>query len=155
MVLGTKKEILLLTYLRNNARESLTKISRFTKIPVSTIFDRIKAYQGTLIRKHTTLLNFQQLGFDIKLYMLFKIKKDQKTEFFTFLFNYANTNSLFRVNSDFDFMVELIFKDMKKLSEFNEQIEKFQIEERREFFILEDIKRESFLTNQIDIDFLF
>lgn len=155
MVLDSKKEILLLTYLRNNARESLTRISRHTNIPVSTIFDRIKTYQGNIIKKHTTLLNFQQLGFDIKLYMLFKVKKEQKNDFLTFLLNHTNTNSLFRVNSGFDYMAEFVFKDMSKLSDFNEQIEKFQIEERKEFFVLEDIKRESFLTKQIDIELLF
>jgi DNA-binding Lrp family transcriptional regulator len=150
-----RKELMLLTHLRNNARESLTRMSRNTNIPVSTIFDKIKTYHGNIIKKHTTLLNFRQLGFDIKMYVFFKVSKECKTDFLSFLLNHVNTNSLFRINSGYDYLVEFIFRDMKKLSDFNEQLEKFHIEEKKEFFVLEDIKRESFLTKQLDIDALF
>jgi Lrp/AsnC family transcriptional regulator, leucine-responsive regulatory protein len=154
-MLSNKKEMLLLSYFRNNARESLTRISRKTNIPVSTIFDKLKHYENNIIKKHTALLNFQQLGFDIKICVLFKVHKDQKQPFLSFLLNHTNINSIFRVNSGYDYLAELVFRDMKHLSVFNEQLEKFAIEDRKEYFILDDLKRECFLTREIDINYLF
>ena len=100
-----KKDILLITYLRNNARENLTKISRLTHIPVSTIFDRLKELETDLISKHTTLVNFKKLGFDIKINILFKVERNSREEFKEYLIKNQNINSVFRVNNGFDFLL--------------------------------------------------
>lgn len=151
----TKKDILLMTFLRNNARENLTRISRLTSIPVSTIFDRLKEYEKELIRKHTTLIDFKKIGFDIKVNILFKVKKESREEFKEFLIKNENINSIFKVNNGFDFLVEAIFKDMSDFQRFNEIIEKFNIETKQEMFILEDIKREDFLSDKTHAELLF
>ncbi|HIJ01446.1 TPA: hypothetical protein HA363_02255, partial [Candidatus Woesearchaeota archaeon] len=65
MKFATKKDVLLMSFFRNNARENLTRISRITRIPVSTIFDKLRDYEKELVKKHTTLLDFRKLGFDI------------------------------------------------------------------------------------------
>ncbi|GIU69485.1 MAG: hypothetical protein KatS3mg002_0721 [Candidatus Woesearchaeota archaeon] len=151
----TKKDILLMTFFRNNARENLTKISRLTSIPVSTIFDRLKEYEKELIRKHTTLIDFKKIGFDIKVNILFKVKRENRDEFKDFLIKNENINSVFKVNNGFDFLVEAIFKDMNDFQRFNDAIEKFNIETKQEMFILEDIKREDFLSDKTHAELLF
>ena len=81
----SKNEIKLLTYFRNNARKPLTRISRETRIPVSTIFDKLKTYEKLFIKKYTTLIDFRKVGFDIHVVMLFKIGKTSKQQFQEFI----------------------------------------------------------------------
>jgi len=149
MELKTRKDILLMTYFRKNARENLTQISRMTRIPVSTIFDRLREFEKGLIQKHTTLIDFKQLGFDIRIDILFKVSRDSRENFRDFLMGNENVNSIYRINNGFDYLVEAIFKDMADLQRFTELLEKFKIEAKQELFILEDLKRESFLSEEI------
>jgi DNA-binding Lrp family transcriptional regulator len=60
-----------------------------------------------------------------------------------------NINSVYRIYNVFDYLVEAIFKDMADLQRFNDLLEKFRIDARQELFILEDLKRESFLSEEI------
>jgi len=136
-------------YFRRNARENLTRISRYTKIPVSTIFDRLREFEKDLIKKHTTLVDFKKLGFDIKVNMLFRISRDSRDEFREFLMTNENINSIFRINNGYDFMVEAIFRDMNDLQRFTELLERFKVEAKQELFVLEDLKREGFLSDEV------
>ena len=145
----TKKDLLLISYFRNNARENLTRISRMTTIPVSTIFDKLKEYEKDLVRKHTTLIDFRKIGFDIKVNVMYKVARDARETFKEFLMKNDNVNSVFKINNGYDYLVEAIFRDLNDYQRFNELLEKFPIEDRQEMFILEDLKREGFLTNMI------
>jgi len=67
------RERLLLSHFRRNARESLTTISRETRVPVSTIFDKLKHYERQFIRKHTTLVDFSKLGYMTRANVMLKV----------------------------------------------------------------------------------
>jgi DNA-binding Lrp family transcriptional regulator len=145
-----EKELLLLSFFRKDARMPLTKISRQTKIPVSTIYDKLKRFEESVIHRHTTLLDFKKLGFDLKLHLLLKVDKEGRDDVEDYLKHNLRTNSVQKVNNGFDFMAECIFKNLQDLDAFLESLEPFRILERKEFFILEDIKQEGFLMGEID-----
>lgn len=141
-----EKEILILGHFRNDARISLTKLSKITKVPVSTIFDKIKEYKRTnLIWKYTSLLDFKKLGYEIRTQMLISASKDSRDALQKFLVNHSRVNNVFRINNGFDFLIESIFKNMQELDEFTRELEEFSPLQRKEFFVMEDIKREEFL----------
>ncbi len=148
------KDILLMMYFRKNARENLTKISRYTHIPVSTIFDKLRDFEKELIKKHTSIIDFKKLGFDIKVTMLFRINKDSRVEFREFLMTNENINSVSRINNGYDYMIEAVFRDMNDLQRFTEMLERFRIEQKQELFVLEDLKRESFLSDEMHMKLL-
>ena len=75
-----KNEMILLSYLRKNARETLTKISRETRMPVSTIFDKLKKYDNNLIKKATILLDFPKLGYNTRVTMMLKVAKEHRND---------------------------------------------------------------------------
>ncbi|MGV8171872.1 MAG: Lrp/AsnC family transcriptional regulator [Candidatus Woesearchaeota archaeon] len=154
MELKTRKDMLLITFFRKNARENLTHISKATHIPVSTIFDKLNVFEKGLIQKHTALVDFKKLGFDIRINILFKISKESRDDFKKFLMGNEHINSIFRVNNGYDYMIEAIFKDMADLQEFTEQLDRFNIEAKQELFVLEDLKRESFLSEEIHMRLL-
>ncbi len=144
-----EKEILLISKFRENSRTSLTKLSRQTKIPVSTLFDKIKEYEkNKLIRKHTALIDFKQLGYHVKTQILLTAKKERKEELHKFLLRHPRINTFFRINNGYDYLAEAIFKDLEELDEFNRKLEEHEPQEKKEFFVMEDIKREEFLSHK-------
>ena len=149
MDIKTRKNMLLITCFRKNARENLTHISKMTSIPVSTIFDKLREFEKDIIKKHTTLIDFRRLGFDIRLSMLFKVARESRDDFKRFLMTNENVNSIYRISNGFDYLIEAIFKDMNDLQRFTELLENYKIETKQELFILEDLKRESFLTDEV------
>lgn len=142
-----KKDFLIISNLRRNARESLTKISKSTGIPVSTIFDRLRLHESGLIKKHTAIVDFARLGFATRASIMLRAKKDDKSPLREYLSKQENVNSIYRINNNFDYMVEGIFKDIKDLEEFLERLEeKFSIEEKEIHYIVDEIKKEEFMS---------
>lgn len=148
-----QNDLLLLTNLRKNARATLTKISRNTQIPVSTIFDRLKANEGTIIRKHTAILDFNQLGFTTRATIIYKFAKSDKKNARQFLTSHQNINSVYKINNGYDFLVEAIFRNILELENFLEKIdETFRVKSKQTYYIIEEIKREEFLSDPKTID---
>ena len=131
---------------------NLTKIARKTGIPVSTIFDKIKSYKGNVVTKHTTLINFDLLGYNTRAKIILKVNKEDKEALKTYLLKNHHLNSFYKINNGYDFMIEGIFKNIKDMEEFLEILEeKFTIEKKEYFYIIDDLKREAFMEDNIEL----
>ena len=141
----TEKDLQIISHLRKNNRQTLSKISKNTRIPITTVYDRIKMYDKNLIiKKSVCLLDFGKLGFHVKAH--FALKVNERDQFLKFIGKQTCLNSLYRINHGFDFLMELIFKDMNEAKAFAENIEKnFTIQNSQFYYILEDLKQEEFL----------
>ena len=149
-----KKSLLVLTHLRQDARQGLTSISRKTSIPISTLHDRVKQFRNYFIIKHTALLDFAKLGFNARANILIRINKEEKEKLKGFLSKNHNINSFYKINNGYDFMVEVVFKYLREVEEFIENLEEnFKIKSKEVFYIIDEIKREAFLSdpNLVDI----
>ncbi len=147
-----QKELLILSHFRKNARRNLTKISKVTGIPVSTIFDKLKTYEGGVIKKHTSILDFNVLGYDVRVQLIIKVKKEMKEELYKFLMKSYSVNSLSKINNGFDFMLECVFKNMNQYYLFNEELDDKGVLKKNEFFILQELRREAFLNDENMLD---
>ena len=144
------KDIEIISRLRNNARESLTKMSRKTGVPVSTLFDKLKCFENGLIVKHTCLIDFNKIGYNTQAKIILKVAKENKKDCGEYLNKCPNINSLFKINSGYDYLVEAVFTNIKEIEEFIEALEeRFEIIEKQTFYIIEEMKRENFLSNNI------
>lgn len=142
-----KKEELLLSHFRQNSRESLTTISRQTRVPVSTIFDKLRQYERNFIKKYTTLIDFSKLGYMIRANVMLKVQVEHRNMLKEFLTNHDHVNSLFKVNNGYDYLAEVIFEHIKDLEDFIEMLErKYTILDKNVFYIIEDICREEFMS---------
>lgn len=149
----SKKELLLMAYLRQNARETLTKLSRKTNVPISTIYDKLKQYENDIIKKHTSLLDFNRLGYTTRATIMLKVDKEIKMDIREFLTNSRSINSIFKINNGFDFLLEGIFREIKDLEDFLDRLdEKFKIKNKQVYYIIEDIKREGFMADPTLLD---
>jgi DNA-binding Lrp family transcriptional regulator len=143
-----KNDLKIIAYLRQNARMPLTKMSKQVQIPVSTIFDRLKANEKSIIKRHTSLLNFSMLGFNTRANIAIKVEREDKEALKKHLIMHENINSISRINNGYDFMIEGIFKEIKEMEDFIDMLEqKFRIQDKKSFFIIEDLKKEAFMCN--------
>jgi DNA-binding Lrp family transcriptional regulator len=149
-----KKELKIISEFRKNSRESLTRTSRKLGIPVSTIYDRLRKYDGNLITKHTAILDFKKLGFGIKVMLAFKIDKENRDNIINFLETHHRVNSIYRISNNSDFLIEVLFKDLRELNIFTEKLETLYAKNIQEYYVVEDIKKENFLTSLESIEML-
>jgi len=115
-------------------------------MPISTIFDKLKKLENSVITNHTSLLDFSKLGYNSRANVLVKVKPESKHDLCAFLTNNPNINNLCKINNGFDFLFETIFVDMNKLDEFLEFLDnKFPVENRQVYYVIKELNRESFL----------
>ena len=142
-----EKDLSIIRFLRNDARISLADISRNTGIPISTVFDKLNKFENNIIDKHVSLLNFNELGYALKVNFIIKCKDRDKIK--NFLVEQKSVNNLYRINNGSDFFVEAVFKDMNEMEEFSEKLEEIGVDKKDRFHVIEEIKRESFLPENV------
>ncbi len=148
-----RKDLVILSHLRNNCRETLTAISKKSRIPVSTIYEKIRRSEGGVIKKNTCLVDFTKLGFNTRAKVVIQASMQGKPELLSFLIKHQNVNSVYKINNGYDFMIDCVFRNIRELEEFLETLqEKFRIRKQETYFIIDDLKREAFLSDPQTID---
>ena len=135
------KELKILQKLRENARNSLTGIGYTTNIPLSTVFKKVIKLEKDIIKKYVSLINFDLIGFSIKINLVLKSKDREILK--KFLLEHPSINSLYRISQDFDFFVETVFPNMLAFENFVEELDSL-ITNKKVFYIIEDLRREDF-----------
>ena len=144
-----KSDLVFLTFLRQNARHTLTRISRETKIPITTLYEKLKKHEKEIILKHTTLLDFSKLGYLCRANLLLRADRENRDKLGSYLKAHPVVNNLYKINNGYDFMAESVFENIKELEDFLESLDdKFSLEEKKVFYIIEDIRREGFLSKE-------
>ena len=144
-----KKDIVLLSCLRNNARETLTKMSRKTGIPVSTLYDRLNHNYGSIIKKFTSIIDFKSLGYEITATLMMKVAFSDREKAESFLRVAVNANTVMALSNEYDFMVEAVFRNIAELEEFKKKIHEHASVEKLDVYIISsEIKKEQFLTSR-------
>jgi len=143
-------DLKLIAYLRRNARQTLTEISKKTRIPISTLYDKLKLHEHSVILKHTTLLDFAMLGFNCRANILLKSEREERDKLGSYLKVHPAINNLYKINNGFDFLAEGVFSNVKELEDFVDILEKtFPIAEKKMHYVIEDLKREEFMPAEI------
>ncbi len=144
-----ESDLLIISNLRRDSRMSLTQMSRDTRIPVSTIFDKIRGFNETgIIRKHTSIVSFDRFGFSTKALIFFSTSRERRDELRDILTRDSNVNNLFKLNNGWDFVAEVIFPGFKEVEDFLEGIEeKVSLNKKQIFYIIDELKREDFFSD--------
>ena len=145
------KDVKILLHLRKNSRKPVAEISKEIGVPEATIHSRISGYErNSLIKKYTCLLDLKKLGYLVKTTIAIKLDKSQRQGFMDFILENDNINSASKINGGYDFIIETVFRDMLELHNFLEGMnEKFSINEKHVFHMIEDIKNEEFLGGKL------
>lgn len=142
-----KEDNVIISLLRENSRISLTEMSRLSHVPVSTLYERLKSYQGDFIRKHTSLVDFSKLGFAARARVLLKVKRTEMPRLKEHLLISSCLNELYRVNNGYDFMAEFIFRTMHELEDYLDKLgTEFALEKEEVFYLVDEFQREGFMS---------
>ena len=147
--------MLIMLNLRQNARQTLTRMSRKTSIPISTIYDKLRKHEQDIIKRHTCLLDFSKLGYSTRATVMIQVPRSQREEVQEFLSRSVCVNTLMKINNDFDFFFEAICKQIRDVEDFIETLEeKFSIKKKKVYYVIDEIKREGFLSDPMHMEML-
>ncbi|MBS3133330.1 Lrp/AsnC family transcriptional regulator [Candidatus Woesearchaeota archaeon] len=150
-----RKDLVVITHLRDNCRKTLTEMSKKSQIPISTIYEKIKRNKDGIIIKHTCLVDFAKLGFNARAKVVIQANINHKQDLMQFLLKHHNINSVYKINNGYDYLIEGIFRNMRELEEFLEILQvKFKVKKQETYFIIDDLKREAFLSDPQTLDLL-
>ena len=157
MVIKTKtisiKDAEIISHLRNNARKKITQIAKETNIPVTTIYDKLRVHDKKIVNKHTTLINFSEIGMHSRSHIAINVPLEKKSQLQEFLISHPNVNSLYKTSFGADFLAEVVFRNSGELENFMEHIEReYKTEKLQSFNIVQDLKKESFLTDKFHLE---
>jgi DNA-binding Lrp family transcriptional regulator len=138
----TGKEIAIVNELRKNSRRSLTDISKDTDTPLSSVFKTVTRLEKTVVRKHTCIVDFAQLGYPLKVGIF--LSTGNKAGLIELLENHPNMNSLLRLSGDYDLYIELIFKDFAGYQELMDEVNDSELLNKMSIHFIIEVKQEEF-----------
>lgn len=134
--------------LRQNARETLTNLSKKTQIPISTLYDRLK--NGAYFTKHTSLLDFGALGYQCRALLCLRVDRQKRSALQAYLERHPSLNCLYKINNGFDYFAEGIFRHVKDLEDFLDVLDlKFKLAASAVYYVIEELAREKFMTDPV------
>ena len=136
-----------IVHLRKDGRITLSKLSRATRTPISTLFNRIKKHEGDTVKRFTVLLNYRKLGYLARAYIVIKVNKKDKQQVRQHLQGHKNVNSLFKVNNGYDYLIDVVCKDYVELEGFIEDLQdQYSVKVGNVHYVIDNIKEERFLS---------
>ena len=150
-----EKDVLIMTYMRKNSRTTLTEIAKRSNSPISTIYEKLKVLRRNIIKKNTSIIDFNKMGFYARAKFVLQANINHKKPLLEYLMNHGNVNSLYKINNGYDFLFEGIFRNMKDLEDFVENLRmKFKMKKCEIYYIIEEAKREEFMADPEALELL-
>ena len=118
----TRKDLIIIAYMRKNSRTTLTRMAKRTRTPISTVYEKLKLLKKDIIKKNTAIVDFAKIGYYARAKFVVKAKITRKKELLNYLKNHRSVNSLYTINNGYDFLFEGIFRNMKELEDFVEKL---------------------------------
>jgi len=145
-----KEDLKILSCLRKNARETLTRISKVIGIPISSTFDKLKRLEATgVITRHTSLVDLKKIGFSVQVIFFLKANDNNKKELERRLIENPQVNNVARITGNWNFVMDALFRDVEELESFVEVLGKdYKGIEFSLHHVLKTLKQECFLIDK-------
>jgi len=135
-----KKDKKILKELVKDGRKSFANLARSCKMTRQSIFSRIKSLKRRgIIEDFTVELNQKKLGLNLRAYILISsgISGESREKTIQFLRRLPQTSQIHRLFGRFDFLIEVLVKDIAELSKILEKIHELEIAIRTETMIVQ------------------
>ena len=140
-----QKEKEIIKYLRKGKRVNISDIARKLHLPVSTVRDRINRIDSRYVIKRSSLLDHHKIGYSANVFLAVKMDAEIKPEFIDFLKQQNCVNSVYIVDSGFDFLIELVCRSSLELINWIDELKKRFVMEIMSFQILKVEEKEKFV----------
>ena len=140
-----QKEKQIIRLMRTGKRLNISDIARQLNLPISTVSDAIRRIERKYTVKRTSILDCTKMGYFANVELAIKIDSRTKSDFIDYLKQHDCVNSIYHINSGFDLLVEVIFRDISELKSWlSKAKEKFEFDETV-FQILKIEEKERFV----------
>jgi DNA-binding Lrp family transcriptional regulator len=135
----------LIDILTDNSRLSLRQIAKKAGVSVGTVMNRIKNLEKEkIIRKYTTKLDYEKLGYDIEAIIAIRISKGKLFDVEKKIAMNPNVFAVYDTTGSFDASLLARFPTRRKLDNFLKKVQTYDFVERTETnLILRTIKEEN------------
>jgi Lrp/AsnC family leucine-responsive transcriptional regulator len=142
-------DLKILSALRANGRETLTKISADTGISISLVFDRLKSMeQEGLIKNYSCSVDWKRLGLNRRVLLLISIPEHLRQKAQAWLAGSHHINNLWRLDGKYGVAAEAMFVSPRQQEVFIEALRKeFEDVEISTHEVVDNPKWEGFLTS--------
>lgn len=104
------KEKEIIKHLRHGKRVNMSAIARELGMPITTVADRIRKIDERYVVKRASLLDYSRMGYSSHHIIAVKLSNEQKQAFLEYMKEQKCVNSIYRTNSGFNFIVEVVFR---------------------------------------------
>lgn len=117
------KDRLIIEELRKDSRRKLTQLSEQTRIPVSTLHDRLKKLRQNNQVRLVTLPDYKRLRMPLQSWVLLDAPDREAAR--EHLAHHPHVNTVLLVNNGADFAVQAVFSDFADYDAFLEELRGF------------------------------
>jgi Lrp/AsnC family transcriptional regulator for asnA, asnC and gidA len=125
-----KKDKKILVELLKDGRKSFAELARACRMTRQSIFSRIKSLKSKgVIKSFTVILDQQKLGLNLKAYILLSASPSEKARerASTVLTQFPQISQIHRLFGRFDFLIEVLVKDINELSDIIGKIHRLEV----------------------------
>jgi len=141
-------DLKILSAVRKNGRETLTKISRVPGIPISMVFDRLKRMEAVIIKRYSCSVDWERLGLKRRVLLLIRMPERLREQALARLANSHHINNLWRLDDKCGLAAEAMFLDLRQEERFIEALKKdFEEIDVSTHEMVDSPKWEGFLTS--------
>lgn len=134
-----KKDKKILVELLKDGRKSFADLARSCKMTRQSIFSRIKSLRRKgIIKNFTVDLDQQKLGLNLKAYILISAypSKKAREKASEILIKFPQISQIHKLFGRFDFLIEILVKDINELSNIVGEIHNLEMINRTETMIV-------------------
>ncbi|MBI5003419.1 Lrp/AsnC family transcriptional regulator [Candidatus Woesearchaeota archaeon] len=145
-----RNDLRLLARLRTNARQPVLALSKGLDLCRITVTKRLQLLQNSVIQKYTALLDFNQLGFPIRVQLSVHPALEDRSVFERFIRQQGCLNNLYAADGS-GYIADLVFQTQIEADRFLSQLDTaFSFVDKQVYFITQELVRESFFHNVLE-----
>ena len=115
----TEKDLEILNQLEKNCKQSLKTLSKKLRIPMTTIYEKIKKMEREgIIRAYTAIVNYDKLGFHFPALIELTVETEDQQKVAKKLIKHPNVFNIYGVTGTTDMIIFVRFKNREDLSNF-------------------------------------
>src|SRR3989344_8373234 len=137
----------ILNTIMENSRLSLRQIAKKADVSVATVMHRIKKLEDEkVIKKYTTKIDYEKIGFDVVVLIEIKISKGKLFEVERKIATHPNVSAIYDITGTSDAVILARFPTTRQMDNFLKKIQTYEFVERTETkLVLNTIKEESMM----------
>ncbi len=136
----------ILSILSENSRLSIRKIATRLGLKPTSVFNRIKKLERSVIMKYTTEVDQEKIGYHVTAFVLISYKSNKETqeEIAKELSKYAQVTNVAIITGEWDLLLRIVEKNVKSLGYFITKIlrNKKGIDKTNTMIVLNEVKNE-------------